>query len=246
MPITKDMQGRDVGAERPSAKSPARTVGADPDGVMDLVVALAVSAMPSATAASVSLIPDRLSGPRTIAASSRLATALDAAQFASRCGPGIETMTTGLEIRATLPDVRWPHLSSRAEAMRTRAVWSLPLSRSGSPAGALTVYSTNGEPWIDGRAAGSRLVAELAELELRTAAATAELARGNATLQEALETRTIIGQAQGMLMVRERISADQAFDILRRASQRTNRKLRDIAGELVARATEPPTERSDP
>ena len=43
----------------------------------------------------------------------------------------------------------------------------------------------------------------------------------------------IIGQAQGILMERERITADQAFDLLRRSSQHLNVKLRDVAQELV-------------
>lgn len=55
-----------------------------------------------------------------------------------------------------------------------------------------------------------------------------------ANLEKALETRDIIGQAKGILMARQRIDADAAFDVLRLASQRTNKKLRDVASELVA------------
>jgi AmiR/NasT family two-component response regulator len=52
-------------------------------------------------------------------------------------------------------------------------------------------------------------------------------------LQEALETRIVIEQAKGILMERGRCSSDVAFEALREASQRTNRKLRMIAGEVV-------------
>ena len=48
-------------------------------------------------------------------------------------------------------------------------------------------------------------------------------------LRQALITRQLIGQAQGILMERERITAEQAFDILRRASQHLNTKLREVA-----------------
>lgn len=51
----------------------------------------------------------------------------------------------------------------------------------------------------------------------------------------------MIGQAQGILMERERISATQAFDVLRRASQHLNRKLRDVAQDLVDTGDEPDT-----
>jgi len=53
------------------------------------------------------------------------------------------------------------------------------------------------------------------------------------TLTQALETRTQIATAVGMLMARENVSNEKAFLILRRASQRTNRKLRDIAIEML-------------
>jgi hypothetical protein len=54
-------------------------------------------------------------------------------------------------------------------------------------------------------------------------------------LEKALESRDIIGQAKGILMARQHITADAAFELLVRASQRTNVKLRDVAAELVAR-----------
>jgi AmiR/NasT family two-component response regulator len=60
-------------------------------------------------------------------------------------------------------------------------------------------------------------------------------------LHTALSSREIIGQAQGILMERERITADQAFDILRRASQFLNVKLREVAQNLVDTGERPET-----
>jgi ANTAR domain-containing protein len=62
----------------------------------------------------------------------------------------------------------------------------------------------------------------------------AELTTQIETLRQALRTRTVIGKAMGLLMEREQLTSSQAFDVLRRASQRENRKLRDLAAELVA------------
>src|SRR5262249_24781743 len=62
-------------------------------------------------------------------------------------------------------------------------------------------------------------------------------------LRAALDSRGVIGQAQGILMERERITAEQAFDVLRRASQDLNVKLRDVAQRLVDTGEDP---RSDP
>ena len=55
-----------------------------------------------------------------------------------------------------------------------------------------------------------------------------------AGLEVALLTRDIIGQAKGILMERYRITADEAFERLRAASQHKNRKLRDLAEELAS------------
>ena len=60
-------------------------------------------------------------------------------------------------------------------------------------------------------------------------------------LEQALLSREVIGQAQGILIERERITAEQAFDILRRASQHLNEKLRDIAQHLVDTGEDPDT-----
>lgn len=54
-----------------------------------------------------------------------------------------------------------------------------------------------------------------------------------AQLRDALRTRELIGQAQGILMERDRVSADVAFDMLRVASQHLNIKLRDVAQRLI-------------
>jgi AmiR/NasT family two-component response regulator len=63
--------------------------------------------------------------------------------------------------------------------------------------------------------------------------------RRAAGLAAALRTREIIGEALGILMERERINANQAFDVLRRASQHLNIKLRDIAQDLVDTGEDP-------
>lgn len=202
--------------------------------MLDLVVTLAVSGLPPATEASVSLVSSRGGIMRTMAATSAVARDLDAVQCRDRLGPIPEAVESARDVRAILPRDRWPELSAVATALGYHAIWSLPLTRSGSTTGALTVYAREGDPWRDARSATTRVVAALAALELSNAASAARLAHGNATLEEALETRTVIGQAQGILMARENIGPVEAFDILRRASQRTNRKLREIAAELVA------------
>jgi hypothetical protein len=81
------------------------------------------------------------------------------------------------------------------------------------------------------RAGAAITAAQEHETEMRVAS----------NLNSALVTREIIGEAKGILMERERITSDQAFDVLRRASQHLNLKLRDIAQSLVDTGERPDT-----
>lgn len=58
-------------------------------------------------------------------------------------------------------------------------------------------------------------------------------------LQEALQSRATIDQAIGIILSQRRVSVEDAFAILRRASQTQNVKLRDVAGRLVAGTASP-------
>jgi hypothetical protein len=91
------------------------------------------------------------------------------------------------------------------------------------------------------RAVSDRLRAEAVAIRAerkRYANTVLELRELVAQLQDALANRAVIEQAKGMIMAQSRCTSDQAFDVLRRASQRTNRKVRDIATELVSRSQE--------
>ena len=81
-----------------------------------------------------------------------------------------------------------------------------------------------------------RAVASVGTVRLDTPRpeAVAALQRQVEQLQLALETRDVIGQAKGILMERFRITADEAFDLLRVASQHRNRKLNALAADLAA------------
>ncbi len=85
------------------------------------------------------------------------------------------------------------------------------------------------------------MFATLARLALDSAEERASDEKRTGNLIEALRTRELVGQAQGILMERERITADQAFDVLRRASQHMNIKLREVAATLVETGESPET-----
>ena len=95
--------------------------------------------------------------------------------------------------------------------------------------------------WPLRRTCKATILASLASLALSVAHTHEDEERRAENLNAALRTREIIGEASGILMERERITADQAFDILRRASQHLNIKLREVAQNLVDTGESPDT-----
>ena len=142
-------------------------------------------------------------------------------------------------------DTRWPRFGPEAAAIGVRSLLAVPLSTNGV-LGALSLYARY--PSAFGVLDRSRavLLAALAGVALTTARGNEEGERQSANLQVALTTREMIGQAQGILMERERVTSDQAFDVLRRASQHLNLKLRDVARGLVETGEHPDTGEADP
>lgn len=67
----------------------------------------------------------------------------------------------------------------------------------------------------------------------------ARLSEEVTNLRRALETRDLIGMAKGIIIARERCDPEEAFRVLSRASQRENRKLIDLAREIVDRNARP-------
>lgn len=129
-------------------------------------------------------------------------------------------------------DPRWPRFGPQASAAGIRSILALPLTTDGS-LGALNLYAHYPSAFgVVDRAKGV-VLASLAGLAVSAAHSHEDEERRAANLNAALVTREVIGQAQGILMERERISSGQGFDILRRASQHLNRKLRDVAQDLV-------------
>lgn len=142
-------------------------------------------------------------------------------------------------------DERWPRYGPEAMALGWRSLLAVQLAGDGT-LGALGLYSRL--PYAFGIAdRGKALIfATFAGLALAAAHLHEDEERRLEELHRALTTRELIGQAQGIIMERERITADQAFDVLRVASQHLNVKLRDVARGLVETGTIPPADRGGP
>lgn len=203
------------------------------------VVGLAVATIEGCDLAGVFLVEGGEVATR--ARTSPLVVEVDELQHRTGEGPCLDAVTWGTPYYADDlgEDPRWPRFSPQAAAAGIRSVYAVPLSVD-SPVGALNLYAPlPGAFGVVDRARGV-LLAALASLAVSSAQSREDEERQADNLRAALVTREVIGQAQGILMERERITPDQAFDVLRRASQRLNRKLHEIAQSLVDTGEQPP------
>jgi hypothetical protein len=167
---------------------------------------------------------------------------IDELQRVASEGPCLDAITHRVVVTADdlVSDPRWPHFGPQAVAAGIRCVLALPLAEDARQ-GALNLYARYPSAFGVVDRGKAVILASLATLSLAAAHShEAEETRAE-NLHAALSTRELIGQAEGILMERERITADEAFDILRRASQHLNVKLREVAQNLVDTGEEPDT-----
>ncbi len=201
------------------------------------VARLAHVSLRSASAVSVTLAG--AGRPYTAGMSDAAAGALDCTQYASGRGPCLEAARGEGARNVVIAEQawRWPEYAADAAGAGIGSSLSVPLVVEDRPVGALNVYSAAPAPFGEDEERLAGLLAAHAAMALTAATALADAQQMAAQLREALQTRDLIGQAKGILMERESCSAEEAFDMLRRASQRTNRKLREVASDLVESRT---------
>ncbi|WP_285750479.1 ANTAR domain-containing protein [Lentzea sp. NBRC 105346] len=212
---------------------------------LDQIVTAALHVVPAAEVVSVTLrAPDGTF--TTPVETHHIASELDQVQYRSGLGPCIDAAhpsgpgyTISIDLRA---ERRWPQFAEAAVAHGLRAVLStelIPASGRHLVTGALNMYARTSLGFTDADRHAALLLATHASLALAHMQ-TAEIATlHRAQLRRAIDSRDIIGQAKGILMNRQGITADEAFDLLRRTSQELNVKLVDVAAELITRRTDP-------
>lgn len=136
----------------------------------------------------------------------------------------------GVYVADLAEDHRWPeHLRELLAHTPVRSIAAFPLQLSEQRLGALTLYGDRSHAFPDQVLEAASVYAEHAAIALEMDRT--EMRADN--LEIALRTSREIGIAIGILVERHRLSPEQAFDMLRAASQRSHRKLRDIAAELT-------------
>ena len=212
----------------------------DQETTLRRVADLAVRCIAGCDAVGVTL--NEPSGPKTRAATGGLVYEVDNFQYEIDEGPCLDAVKEReiVSIDDMASSEQWPRFATHAVERGVLSSLSLPLIVRGEALGALNLYAfrSHGFSSTD-RQTGSMFAAQaaVALANAQTYAASVKLA---AELRSALESRAVIDQAMGILMARNGHGAQEAFTELRVQSQKENRKLRDIAGDVVREASERP------
>lgn len=173
----------------------------------------------------------------TVAETHPIARSGDELQYHFGEGPCLEALGDVEYIRSddVASDPRWPRWGPRAHReLGVGSMLSLRLFTADATVGALNLYALQKESFSD-----------VSHLEGRTLAAQCAVAMASAdtidNLHVAVRHRTTIGQAQGILMERFSIDADNALAVLTRLSQDHNEKLYDLASQIVTTRNVPHT-----
>jgi GAF domain-containing protein len=212
-------------------------------GLLTRITGLATRAVPGADEASVTLVG--AGGAHTAAFTGELALALDEVQYRQGLGPCLVAAATETTVQVSdmAAEDRWPHWAREALVTGAHSSLSIGLPMHEAVTGALNVYATRPVAFSEDAVVLAQTFAGYAAVAMTNA----HLYETQATLahhmQAAMLSRAVIEQAKGIIMAQRRCTAEQAFATLSKISQNSNRKLRDVAAQLVARITAAPEAR---
>lgn len=196
----------------------------DPQQLVDF----AAHAVPHAIGVGLTLVRgDR--EPTPLAASNELAGIVDAIE--TECGEGpcldaIEYDDITVANDLARDGSRWPKFVERAlQETPVRSMFGARILLSGADRGALNFYARDPNAFDQLDIGIGAMLSAIASIALQHSLEQ----KRRVNLEIALESSRVIGMAMGIIMANQLCTADQAFDALRRVSQETNRKLRDVA-----------------
>jgi len=212
-------------------------IGSAPlDETLRHIAEVAVEAFPGARSAGISTL---VAGePRTAVYTDAEAPEIDAAQYETGEGPCLDAYRENVihRINDTEAETAWPAFARAAAGHGIRSTLSLPMIANGEGIGALNLYSAEVAAFADADDDMGIVLASQAAVLLASSQVYWDAYQLTQNLREAMRSRATIEQAKGILMSTSRCGPDEAFQMLTRASQRENRKLRDVAAEIVERA----------
>ncbi|MEU4476097.1 GAF and ANTAR domain-containing protein [Micromonospora sp. NPDC023888] len=208
------------------------------DDMLHRIATLANQSVPGSRDVSVTLVRDRAGW--TAAFTSKLARELDEWQYEQQRGPCLDASVSGDTI--SVPDMaveqRWPEWAQRAGAAGVGSSLSIGLPIQQSVVGTLNVYGGSANAFDPAAITVAERFSAYAAVALANAHTYDNAATLAEQMQEAMRNRAVIEQAKGIIMGERRCSSEEAFALLSKISQDTNRKVRDVAAALVASAVD--------
>ncbi len=199
----------------------------DVDATLERICELAVKTVEGCESAGISIAKGSWVASRV--RSDEVPRVVDQIQSETQEGPCVDAIrhhqvfSTG----SLTEEQRWPNFARRAhDETGVESVLSMRLFTNGDTMGALNLYSSRRDAFSDQDIAVVSVFAAHAGVALASA-------RKEADLEAKAAGRDIIGMAKGIIIARQEVSDQEAFDILRRASQRMNVKLRELAERVV-------------
>lgn len=150
-------------------------------------------------------------------------------QIAAGAGPLLTTIEHEevLLITDVATETRWPaQWVELVTGAGIRSALHVPLMLAGRAQAVLSLYDEQPDSFDDDDIAVAHILARHASVAIASA-------RHEASMAQAVDARKLVGQAMGILMERYDLDSTRAFEVLKRYSQHNNRKLRDVAQELI-------------
>jgi transcriptional regulator with GAF, ATPase, and Fis domain len=173
---------------------------------------------------------------RVMASSSERSEALELLQSQNEEGPCIECYRRGEPVFSedlAADDDRWPTFAPAAVQRGFRSVQAIPMRVRAETVGAMNLFRTEAGRMAKADRSLGQGMADIAAIALLQERTVRESRGVIAELQGALNSRVIIEQAKGKLAEAAHIDVDAAFDLLRAHARERNRRLSDVARDVI-------------
>src|SRR5580700_9826161 len=183
------------------------------------------------------MLADPRGGLRLIASSDERMRLLELFELQGAQGPCLDAFASGRPVQANAADsrARWPVFAPRASGAGFQVMCAVPLRVRTDVIGALNLFRDSDEPFTGTEMEIAQALAEMAAIGLIQERALRERNLLASQLQVALNSRVIIEQAKGMIAEYLTMTVDDAFTVLRNYARYNNRKLSEVASDVVDR-----------
>jgi GAF domain-containing protein len=173
---------------------------------------------------------------RAMASSSEVMRIVELFELQSEEGPCLDCFHSGQPVVShdlTTVNGRWPNFAPVAVAAGFRAAHAVPMRLRAQIIGALNLFSEDPGSLTDDDIVVARALADVATIAILQQRRIFDAETVNGQLNRALSSRITIEQAKGIIAERERLDMPDAFDRLRTQARNHNRRLHDVAADIV-------------